>query len=142
MPRRSSLVACSRSPSRSCRKETHDHHSRRHPSRPSDPGRGGRHPLMQTMFDSTDVSQIPSNATAVAGYVGGRWPTYPTLLKKFPNAHVLSIAVASRFDAECLDIEPGDATNDVAAGWVKRQKARGVKQPVLYTSVANVNALL
>lgn len=95
-----------------------------------------------TMYDSIYVAEIPANAKAVAGYIGGRWPTYPVLVKKFPNAHVLSIAVASRYDAECLDVEPGDATNAVAPAWVKRQLARGVKRPVVYTSVANARALL
>jgi hypothetical protein len=50
--------------------------------------------------------------------------------------------VTSHADAECLDVEPGDATNDVAAAWVKRQIARGVKRPVVYTSLSNAAALL
>jgi hypothetical protein len=44
--------------------------------------------------------------------------------------------------AECLDIERGDATNADAPGWVKRQKARGIHRPCLYTSVSNAQALL
>jgi hypothetical protein len=93
-----------------------------------------------TMYDSINVDQIPVDAQAVAGYVGGKWPTYAdgSLAKRCPKARKLSIAVASRYDAECLDVEPGDATNNVAAGWVKRQQKRGVKHPVVYTSVANV----
>jgi hypothetical protein len=83
------------------------------------------------MYDSVTVSAIPANAQAVAGYTAGRFLTFPTLVKQFPKARKLSIAVASRFDAECLDVEPGDATPDVAAGWVKRQQARGVKRPVV-----------
>src|SRR6266487_4563491 len=45
-------------------------------------------------------------------------------------------------DAQCLDVEPGDATNADAPAWVKRQIARGVYRPVVYTSLSNVNALL
>lgn len=97
---------------------------------------------MITMFDSVDVGQIPSGAGAVAGYVNGRWPTYSTLVKRFPKAHVLSIAVASYADAECLDVERGDATISVAPSWVKRQQARGVRLPVVYTSVAQAQQLL
>lgn len=97
---------------------------------------------MSTMFDSIYPDQLPSGAAAVAGYVGGKWPTYQSLLKKFPKANVLSIAVASYQDAECLDVERGDASNAVAPAWVKRQQARGVKRPVLYTSVSNAKALL
>jgi hypothetical protein len=97
---------------------------------------------MTTMYDSIHVAEIPRDAEAVAGYIGGKWPTYGELVQKFPKAHRLSIAVASHFDAECLDIEPFDATNAVAAGWVKRQQQRGVKRPVVYTSVSNAHALL
>jgi hypothetical protein len=45
-------------------------------------------------------------------------------------------------NAECLDVEPRDATNAVAPAWVKRQIARGVKRPVIYTSVSNARVLL
>lgn len=95
-----------------------------------------------TMYDDISVSAIPANAEAVAGYVGGKWPTYPELVKRFPKAHKLSIAVTSTEDAECLDVEPGDASNIQAPAWVKRQQARGVKKPVVYTSVSNAPALI
>jgi hypothetical protein len=62
------------------------------------------------MFDSVDVATVPNNPQAVAGYVGGHWPTYNSLVQKFPKSHHLSIAVNSGEDAECLDIENGDAT--------------------------------
>ena len=95
-----------------------------------------------TMFDSINVGNIPAGAAAVAGYVNGRWPTYNELVAKFPKAHVLGIAVTSWADAECLDVEPGDATPAVAGAWVKRQEARGVKRPVVYTSVSQAKALI
>lgn len=93
------------------------------------------------MFDSTQVGQIPGGAAAVAGYVNGMYQTYPSLVGKFPKAHVLSIAVSSHADAVCLDVERGDATNEVAPGWLKRQQALGVKKPWVYTSVSNAMAL-
>lgn len=95
-----------------------------------------------TMYDSVNISQLPKDAQAYAGYVNGHWPTYTGLKAKFPLANILSIAVTAAADAECLDIETGDAINGQAPGWVKRQLARGVKRPVLYTSVSNVNALV
>lgn len=88
------------------------------------------------MFDSTSVSAIPANAPAVAGYIGGSWPTYLRLVQMFPRAHHLSIAVNASEDAECLDIEYLDATPDQAPAWVKRQFARGVERPVVYASVS------
>lgn len=97
---------------------------------------------MLTMYDSINVAAIPKDAKAVAGYVGGHWPTYPTLLKQFPHAHVLSIAVASTQDAMCLDVEQGDATNETAKRWMKRQLSRMSGKPVLYTSISNARALI
>lgn len=94
------------------------------------------------MFDSTTVGEIPENPPAVAGYVGGFWPTYLRLLQMFPRAYHLSIAVNSGEDAECLDIERGDATPYDAPGWVRRQLARGVRRPVLYSSVSSMSEVV
>lgn len=97
---------------------------------------------MWAMFDSVTVSEIPRSANAVAGYVGGKWPTYFQLKRDFPHAHVLSIAVNAGENAECLDVEPGDAVAAQAPEWYRRQRARGVVRPVLYTSLSNVPALM
>jgi peptidoglycan hydrolase-like protein with peptidoglycan-binding domain len=88
------------------------------------------------MFDATDISQIPPGAVAVAGYVDGLWVTYPGLVAQFPHADVLSIAVTAEADAECLDIETGDATPADAAAWYERQRARGISRPCLYASAS------
>lgn len=93
------------------------------------------------MFDSVDVSTIPPDAAAVAGYTSGSWPTYPDLVRAFPKAHRLSIAVSAEHDADCLDIEPGDAAISQAPAWVKRQQARGVYRPCLYTSLSYMPGL-
>lgn len=95
-----------------------------------------------TMYDSVNVSVIPAHAAAVAGYVNGFWPTFASLAQSHPNAHRLSIAVSASADAECLDIEKGDATPDQAPAWVKRQLQRGVKRPVVYASASQVPAVL
>lgn len=105
----------------------------------------GRHeikPKEFTMYDSVDVEQIPEGAAAVAGYVNGRWSTYPKLSKKFPHAQRLSIAVSAAVDADCLDVEKGDADPWEAAAWVRRQLARGAKRPVVYTSVSQAPLVL
>jgi hypothetical protein len=94
------------------------------------------------MFDSVSVGAIPANAPAVAGYVGGSWPTYLRLVQGFPRAYHLSIAVNAYEDAECLDIECGDATPYEAPAWVKRQLGRGVQRPVVYSSVSSMGAVL
>ena len=97
------------------------------------------HPI--TMYDSTTVSEIPANPEAVAGYVGGHWPTYPELVARFPRAKRLSIAVNASEDASCLDIEAGDATPQEALAWLQRQHNRGVKCPCLYASLDSMPAV-
>lgn len=105
-------------------------HSRRAPAGPS------------LMYDSVDLSQIPSGAPAVAGYVGGHWPTYPQLAKRFPHARRVSIAVNASEDAECLDVEAGDARPDQAPAWLARQKQRGLKRPRIYCSVSAAQTVI
>lgn len=89
-----------------------------------------------TMFDSIDLDQIPADAAIIAGYVGGRWPTAHEIPHRWPHARLFTIAVNAGEDAECLDIETGDATPADAAGWFERQKARGVHRPCLYASAS------
>lgn len=93
------------------------------------------------MYDSVDVSTVPDNPPAVAGYVGGHWPTYVPLVQKFPKAHHLSIAVNASERARCLDIESGDAVVTDAPDWL-RHKYIGPGKPVLYTSAGNADALI
>jgi len=94
------------------------------------------------MYDSINVSQIPKNAQYVAGYVGGYWPTYSTLQKEFPHATILSIAINSSENAECLDVETGDATIADVYAWLNRQMARKVVRPVIYTQASNLDRLM
>lgn len=96
---------------------------------------------MITMFDSIDIAALPAGAPAYAGYVNGAWPTFSTLLRVFPGAHLLDIAVTADADATCLDVEKGDATNADVYGWFTRQQARKAWRPVLYTSASNVDSL-
>ena len=99
-------------------------------------------PAPTVMFDDIDLSLIPKDAPAVAGYVGGRWPTFSRLRSMFPSAKRVSIAVSASEDADILDIEAGDATNAEAASWFIRQRKQGAKRPGFYTSVSNVPALM
>ncbi len=95
------------------------------------------------MFDSVNVTQIPLDAEAVAGYVNGAWPTYWKLVSEFPHAHKLSIAVNVTRDADCLDVERGDATIEEAPGWVKRQlQLKPNSRPCIYIQVSNAQSLI
>ena len=93
--------------------------------------------MTSEMFDSIDPSQIPPDVDD-AGYVDGRWQTFQLL----HGPHNLSIAVFASDDADALDIEPGDATNAQAPGWVKRELSLGHWRPCCYTSVSNGASLL
>lgn len=95
-----------------------------------------------TMYDSVTITEIPAGARAVAGYVGGNWPTFRGLVTAFPRARRLSIAIAASEDAHCLDIEPGDATVNEAVAWVRRQLSRGVKRPCVYASASQIDGLV
>lgn len=94
------------------------------------------------MFDSVDTPLLPAGNFAYAGYVDGRFANYNAIRARFPKAHVLSIAVFARDDAECLDIETGDATPAQAAGWVARQFLRGVSRPCLYSSASVMHEII
>lgn len=96
------------------------------------------------MFDSVAVGEIPADAKAAAGYVGGRWPTFANgeLRARCPHAHLLSIAVSSDEDADCLDIETGDATIADAPRWFRRQRHRGLRRPKFYISASDADALV
>ena len=99
-------------------------------------------PRRFTMYDSVDVNTIPSDSQAVAGYVGGKWPTFSELLVKFPHAKHLSIAVNSGEDAMALDVEAGDATVEDINVWVRRQHSRGLKAPIIYASLSVMSSIL
>lgn len=94
------------------------------------------------MYDSVTVSEIPDDARAVAGYVNGAFQTFPVLQEEFPNSQKVSIAVTSSADAMCLDVEPGNARPSDAPKWVKRQLERGVKRPIVYASVSEMDEVL
>lgn len=97
------------------------------------------------MYDSISPQSVPSFAStaqdAVAGYVGGHWPDFTALEQRFPRDHHLSIAVNAEEDADCLDVETGDARPDQAPSWVRRQHGRGVARPVLYANLSTMPAV-
>lgn len=86
------------------------------------------------MYDSVDLSALPNDPFAAAGYTSGFWPTYGPIRARWPRAHSISIAVTASEPADCLDIEPGDATPAEAPAWVRTEKAHGVTRPCLYSS--------
>lgn len=101
-------------------------------------------PRPEVMYDSVTVSAIPEDAKAVAGYVNGRYVTVPDLRKRYGHGtQIVTIAVTSAVVADCLDVEPGDATNSDAPRWFKDFKhQRPNDKPIFYTSASNASALV
>lgn len=95
-----------------------------------------------TMYDTITPEDIPPQAQAVSGYVNGRWPTFNRAAEMFPRARHLSITVMASADADCLDVENGDATPEECAGWVIRQHKRGKARPWLYCNLSTLPAVL
>jgi hypothetical protein len=93
------------------------------------------------MGDSVVVANIPAGLDAVAGYVGGYWPTYDRLVAAFPGCRHLSIAVTAGQRADCLDVEAGDASPDQVPGWLARWQPGNTRMPVVYTSASNAAAV-
>ena len=89
-----------------------------------------------TMYDSVDLGQIPADAQFLAAYVDGRFANVAEARDRFPHARILSIAVNAAHDADCLDVETGDALPADAPGWYDRQRARGLERPCLYASAS------
>lgn len=94
------------------------------------------------MFDDVDVALLPAGFDAYAGYVDGIFANLSQVKARFPNAHILTIAVRSSDVADALDVEPGDAVNADAPAWFKKALAAGVTKPCFYTSASNVDALV
>jgi hypothetical protein len=94
------------------------------------------------MYDDVSVPLIPANATVIGVYIDGRFKNDSEIRTKFPHAALVTIAVSAKDDADCLDVEAGDATIAEVYGWLTRQLKRGVVRPVIYTSVSNVDRLM
>jgi hypothetical protein len=93
-------------------------------------------------FDDIVAANEPPGGDVYFGYINGRWGDYWAVRRRWPHLPVDSITVNADTDADWLDVEWGDATNTDAPRWVRRQQARGVARPGIYTSLANVAALL
>jgi|ERR1700691_3608289 hypothetical protein len=93
------------------------------------------------MYDTIYNDQFPAGARAYAAYVDGGigdQPNYSYIVKAFPRASHLSIALSSSDNADALDVEPGAASPGDVPRWYDQQKARGVYRPCVYASVSTM----
>lgn len=94
-------------------------------------------------YDSVSVQNIPHDAKAAAFYVDGRFANEGAVKAQAPKARYTSIAVFASGVADCLDIEPGNATIDEAAGWFRKMKdARPKRKPIFYIGAASADDLV
>jgi hypothetical protein len=94
------------------------------------------------MYDTALNDQFPAGAAAYAAYVDGGvgdQPNYPYIVRTFPKAEHLSIALFAGDNADALDVEPGASAPSDIPGWHSRQVARGVQRPVIYASASTMN---
>lgn len=94
------------------------------------------------MADSVTVADLPPGLDFYAGYISGRYANATQVQARFPHATVLTIATSAVHDADCLDVEQGDAVPGDAPAWVRRQQARGITRPVVYSGQASMPAVL
>ncbi len=110
---------------------------------------------IRTMLDAVNLPDLEAHAGeafALAGYVNGRWPTYPELAARYGKSgkYLLSVDVQGNpaLGAQCRDVEAGDATIAQAPGWAKETQAEGRKARDarwflrLYSSISGGAALI
>ncbi len=93
------------------------------------------------MYDSILNNQFPAGAQAYAAYVDGHignQPNYSYIVKTFPKAHHLSIALFASDNADALDVEPGAASPSEVPAWYARQRQRGIQRPCVYASASTM----
>jgi hypothetical protein len=87
------------------------------------------------LYDAIVLSNIPPEASAVAGYVDGRWATWPSVMQRWPHARHVSITVTGGHEADIGDVEAGNMTVQGALNWIRQMRALGHPAPGLYASL-------
>lgn len=99
--------------------------------------------LPKIQYDSVSVGNIPQDAAAAAYYVNGLFANEAAVKRQAPHAKYTSIAVNTSAIADCLDIEPGNATIADAPAWYRKFKAaRPHDKPIFYCSASDANSLV
>lgn len=87
-----------------------------------------------TMYDSVTLATVPSASPfALAGYTAGHWPTFLPMRHRWPRSHTISIAIAARYRADCLDVEEGDAKPTEVVAWIRADIRAGWPRPCIYS---------
>lgn len=96
-----------------------------------------------TMFDSVTPADIPmTGMDAVLAYVNGRYNTLAAIRQRYPHLPILTCSVNSSGNAQCLDVENGDATPADVPGWLDRQKTlKKTEIQIIYTPASQISAV-
>lgn len=86
---------------------------------------------MRTMYDSTNVEDIPGSAQMIAVYRDGLYQTETRARRRFPHAQLVTITVLGRGAADVVDCEPGNVGPDGAAAWAAERVKAGA-HPTIY----------
>lgn len=98
--------------------------------------------LISRIYDDTQVSLIPDDAVAAAGYIDGNFVTYPALRARFGSRiPLISITVLGN-NARIADDEAGDMNNAQTANWLRHVTGIRKDKPGPYTSASNVDAMV
>jgi peptidoglycan hydrolase-like protein with peptidoglycan-binding domain len=92
-------------------------------------------------FDDVDSLLLPQ-ADYYAGYLDGIFANIAAIHTRFPNAGILTIDVLGTRAADCLDDEPGDASNARVVPWFKLALSGGITKPCVYSSVSNIDTVV
>lgn len=97
--------------------------------------------MTRLMYDSVTPTDLPKDATLIAGYVDGIYRNVSAIRDHFPHAVVVGIAVdADTNNGIVLDVEKGDATPTQSVHWVVMRRHAG-KDPSVYCSASEWNAV-
>lgn len=88
--------------------------------------------MSRTMFDSTNVSDIPTSARMVGYYVDGAYAvSQATVRARFPSAILVGISAIGANAGVVGDVEPGCMSPQQGVKWVKMRRLSGV-DPTIY----------
>lgn len=97
----------------------------------------------KTQYDSVNPQNIPTTARAAAYYVNGAYINEYAVKARAPKARYTSIAVSTAAIADCLDVEPGDASVMDAPRWYRAfKKVRPHRKPIFYCSASTADDLV
>lgn len=96
--------------------------------------------MTRTLYDSTNVADIPKDADMVGAYVDGRYANVAAARERFPHARLVTITVLGTAGANVCDTEPGNIGPEGAARWAKAELDAG-REPSIYCMASQWGAV-